>query len=171
DPVSSELRGERFEIRPAQGAFCFLVDYETFRIPEDVTVTIVENYENFREVERQRHLFSGRVLFVWRYQNSSALVSWLNRLPNRWLHFGDFDPKGIHIYLSEFKRKITGDRGQFLIPGDLETLLSTYGEKDLFEKQQKLVPLLEAERSGALEFLIDLILRYRKGLAQEILIR
>src|SRR5690606_9058327 len=59
DPVSSELRGERFEIRPAQGAFCFVVDYETFRIPEDVTVTIVENYENFREVERQRHLFSG----------------------------------------------------------------------------------------------------------------
>jgi hypothetical protein len=81
----------------------------------------------------------------------------------------DFDPKGIHIYLSEFKNKIKGNRGQFMVPPDLEKLLSEHGEKGLYEKQKEYIA--QIREVFEVQMLIDIIVKHKKSLAQEILIR
>ena len=58
------------------------------------------------------------VLFVSRYPQSADLREWLIKIPNRYIHFGDFDLAGICIYQSEFY-KFLGDRAGFLIPEDI----------------------------------------------------
>jgi hypothetical protein len=172
EELKCELNSRPFFIKSTAGAFTFVSSYQHFRIPSDVTVIVVEGHENFREIARQNYLFQGlKPLFLWRYQNSTAIAAWLNLIPNAYIHFGDFDPKGIHIYLSEFKSKIQGNRGQFLMPPDLETLLIEHGEKNLYEKQKNCLPLIRAIHHKELLPLIDLIVKHKKGLAQEILIR
>lgn len=172
EDLQCEMDCAPFLVRPMEGAFTFISAYRLFKIPPDVTVVVVEGHENFREIARQKYLFGGfRPLFLWRYQNSNAIAEWLNLIPNRYIHFGDFDPKGIHIYLSEFKTKIPGDRGEFMIPPDLETLLIRHGEKALYEKQKKYIPLIRGMNHEKLLPLIDIMERHKKGLAQEILIR
>jgi len=172
DELICELHLRPFFIKPTAGAFIFVSAYQYFKIPADVTVIVVEGHENFREIARQKYVFEGlKPLFVWRYQNSTAIADWLNLIPNAYIHFGDFDPKGIHIYLSEFKSKIHGDRGQFLIPPNLEKLLIEHGEKNLYEKQKSSLHLIRALNYQEILPLIELIAKHKKGLAQEILIR
>jgi hypothetical protein len=172
DELICTLHSLPFLIKPTSGAFTFVSAYRHFRIPSDATVIIVEGHENFREIARQKYLFEGlKPLFVWRYQNSTAIAEWLNLIPNQYIHFGDFDPKGVHIYLSEFKNKIPGNRGQFLIPDDVETLLCKYGERNLYEKQKKFLPLIRAVNQQELLPLIEIMVKLKKGLAQEILIK
>lgn len=172
EDISCELNGEPFLVRQVRGVYTFMAAYLHFRIPADVTVVIVEGHENFREIERQRYLFKGlKPLFIWRYQNSGAVAEWLRMIPNSYIHFGDFDPKGIHIFLSEFKNKIGGERGEFLIPPDLETLMIKHGEKQLFEKQKDYIPLIRSySPNEPITEVIDLIVKHKKGLAQEVFI-
>ena len=105
----------------------FITEWQQFSIPEDVVVVNIENMENFRLIRQQRALFSSvlpekRLLFVSRYPQSSDLRSWLQTIPNNYVHFGDFDLAGVNIYLSEF-HKYLGDRSSFLIPDDIEERL------------------------------------------------
>jgi hypothetical protein len=170
EDLSCELHSRPFLVKPVAGAFTFISAYQYFKIPEDITVVVVEGHENFREIARQKYLFEGlKPLFLWRYQNSNAIAGWLNLISNPYIHFGDFDPKGIHIYLSEFKSKIPGARGRLLVPPDVENLLIEHGEKGLYEKQKEYIP--QIRNVPELQTLVEMIVKYRKGLAQEILIR
>jgi hypothetical protein len=173
DTIPGQLNGSSFEIIPRDGAYTFIAAFETFFIPEDVTVVVVENYENFREMRRQRYLFEDiRPLFVWRFQNINTIVHWLLSNKSPYLHYGDFDLKGIHIYLAEFKSKLRDDRGKFFIPPDIETLINTNGAKFLYEDQKSILPaLLSYGPDESIKKLVSIITRYKKGLSQEILIR
>jgi len=169
--LECELNAQPFLLKPTAGSFIFISAYQYFKIPLDVTVIVVEGHENFREIARQKKLFEGlNPLFIWRYQNSGAIAEWLNLIPNQYIHFGDFDPKGIHIYLSEFKNKVPGSRGRFLIPPDIEKLLMEYGEKKLYEKQKRFLPGIQVSATADLSLLTDMITKHKKGLAQEVLI-
>jgi hypothetical protein len=173
EEIQCSLNGFPFVVRPTKGAFSFVYGTDSFRVPEDIAVVVVEGYENFRELHRQRYLFDGsRFLFLWRYQNSNAIAEWLQTIQNDYIHFGDFDLKGIHIYQSEFKRKVGRKNCRFFIPDDIDTLISRHGEKDLFERQKDLLSTvrLNCDEENMLE-LINVIARMKKGLAQEILIR
>jgi hypothetical protein len=170
EELSCELHSRPFLVKPVAGSFTFISSYQHFKIPADVTVVVVEGHENFREIARQKYLFEGlKPLFLWRYQNSNAIAGWLNLIANPYIHFGDFDPKGIHIYLSEFKSKIPGERGRFLVPPNVEDLISEHGEKALYEKQKEYIP--QIRNVPEMQTLVEMIVKYRKGLAQEILIR
>ena len=102
-PVLCSLRGDEFVINPPEGSFAFVDDWQHFVIPEDVVVVGVENMENFRMIRKQRTLFESvlgdkTLLFVSRYPQSTDLRSWLQDIPNRYIHFGDFDLAGINIF-------------------------------------------------------------------------
>jgi len=172
EELKCELHGVPFLVRTMPGAYTCIAAYEHFRIPHDVTVVVVEGHENFREIARQKYLFEGlNPLFLWRYQNSNAIAAWLNLIPNPYIHFGDFDLKGIHIYLTEFKRKVPGERGKFLMPPGLEPVLIQHGERNLYEKQKQFIPILEKLNHQELLPLIEMIKKWKKGLAQEIFIK
>lgn len=127
--------------------------------------------ENFLDIRSQKKLFSTyadtpdvRFLFVSRYAFSSDISHWLSRLPNRYLHFGDFDLAGIEIFLTQFKPHL-GERGTFLIPSDIEQRIKHGSRKRYDEHYQKYSRL--ACEDPELSRLISIIHKYRRTYDQE----
>lgn len=125
DSISAKLNGKDIVIAPEEGTMVFIANWEHFEIPQEVLVVGIENMENFRRIREQRYLFltDRPILFVSRYPQSTDLRNWLQNIHNEYLHFGDFDLAGIHIYETEF-HNFLGNRASFFIPADIETRIS-----------------------------------------------
>lgn len=127
--------------------------------------------ENFRKVSMQRHLFesvlgcNARLLFVSRYPQSTDLHSWLRSIPNRYIHFGDFDLAGISIFLTEFHCCL-GNRSSFFIPNDIEERLRN-GSADRYNSQYVRFHNLRCNDVPELQSLVDLINKYHRCYDQE----
>ena len=83
-PIESTLHGSRFWVCPPEGSFVYIADWQSFAIPADTLVVIIENMENFRCIRQQLELFESQVrngehgiLFVSRYPQSTDLRRWL----------------------------------------------------------------------------------------------
>ena len=171
-PIDCTLHGSGFRVCPPEGSFVYIADWQSFAIPVDTVVVIVENMENFRCIRQQLELFESQVrsgehniLFVSRYPQSTDLRHWLCSIPNRCLHFGDFDLAGIHIFQSEIQ-KYLGSRSSFLIPDDIENRLKS-GSRQRYDAQYQRFHHLEAFKDDRLQWLINLIHKYRRGYDQE----
>ena len=176
-PLSVRLGERKLLLCPCLGSFLYISDFLQFRIPSNAIVVGVENMENFRLPERQGAVweeildqFGGDgvppLLLVSRYPQSRDLVTWLQEIPNQYVHFGDFDLAGIHIYLTEFYRHLGPDRSAFFVPADIEQRLSASGSRERYQAQferfgKMIVPDLR------LEPLVKLIHRHQKGYDQE----
>jgi len=172
NPIKVQINGKPIILNPTEGTFHFIYDFESFKIPQNITVVGIENPENFRHIENQKYLFQNiNPLFVSRYpQNQSKdSLKWLQSIPNNYLHFGDFDFAGIGIYLNEYKTYL-GDKIQFFIPQNIEYLFDNYGNKKLYDKQ-KINFDIESIKEDNLLKLLEIIHKYKKGLEQEILIK
>ncbi len=170
-PVDCFLNNQKKTIRPNEGTFTFIYDYENFVPSPDITIVGVENSENFRYVEKQKKWFGKlKPLFVSRYpqEQHKDLIVWLKSIPNPYLHFGDFDFAGLNIYWNEFRTHLK-EKASFFLPPDIEKLLSTCGNRDNYNKQVIQFDLNSVNEDNVL-ILIRLIEKYRKGLEQEILI-
>lgn len=134
--IPAVLNGHPLVVHPEEGSFTYIYDYTAFEVPADVTIVGVENAENFRQIACQRYLFRGfsRPLFVCRYPQNGDLLRWLLTVPNHYVHFGDFDLAGIHIFLSEFYRQLGPGRSEFLIPDDIFRRLSL-GSRERYDVQ------------------------------------
>lgn len=168
-PIKAALNGEITILNPLPGSFRFIYDFDSFIPSEELTIIGVENAENFRFIENQRHLFTDiQPLFVSRYPQSQHkdLIKWLQEIPNPYLHFGDFDLEGINIFLNEYK-KYLGEKARFFIPENIEELLQEHGNPSLYDRQS----LRSDSLSPELKDLICLIHYYRKGVEQEVLMR
>lgn len=165
-PIEAVLSGKRITVFPPEGSFMFVADYQHFIIPVDVVVIGMENAENFRYAARQRYLFEmyEKVLFVSRYPQSSDLRSWLQSVPNRYVHFGDFDLAGINIFLTEFY-PFLGDRASFFIPDDIESRLANGSMKRYNDQYAKFHDL--HSDIPELQNLIGFIHQYHRGYDQE----
>ena len=169
-PIECSLNGNSFLLQPQPGAFRFIYDYERFVPARDVVIVGVENAENFRQVEKQKYLFQDlKPLFISRYpqQQYKDVIRWLQSTPNTYLHLGDYDLAGINIYLQEYKRHL-GDRASFFVPPNIEELIERYGNKALYDQQQ--LNRTTAISEPALQKLVSLINKHRKGLEQEALL-
>ena len=173
-PLSVRLGERKLLLCPCPGSFLYISDFRNFRVPSDTIVVGVENMENFRLPERQtevweqiREPFEGipPLLLVSRYPQSKDLVTWLQAIPNPYVHFGDFDLAGIHIYLTEFYRHI-GERASFFVPDDIESRLETSGSCDRYNTQFQRFGKMEVTDVRVLP-LIRLIHRIQKGYDQE----
>ena len=170
-PIEASLNGQAWMINPMEGSMTFINAPESFEIPEDILVIGMENAENFMQIRKQKYLFDSlypnkRILFVSRYpQNAlSDLREWLLRIPNHYIHFGDFDLAGIHIYLSEFYAYL-GDRASFLIPGDIEERLKV-GNSRLYDQQYEKFKDMKVS-DARVQPLVDMIHCYCRGYEQE----
>ena len=170
-PIEASLNGQAFLVHPMEGSMTFINAPESFEIPEDVLIVGMENAENFMQIRKQKYLFDSlypnkRILFVSRYpQNAlSDLREWLLRLPNHYIHFGDFDLAGIHIYLSEYYAYL-GDRASFLIPGDIEGRLKN-GNAGLYDQQYEKFKDMKVPDTRV-QPLVDMIHCYCRGYEQE----
>lgn len=171
-PIAAELNHQRITINPVVGSFVFIYDYETFKIPVDVTVIGVENAKNFSQIEKQRYLFEEiNPLFVSRYpQNQNKdLIQWMKSIPNDYLHFGDFDVAGIGIYLNEYKKYLL-EKATFFVPGNIEIILRENGNRERYNKQKLNFEISEIKEDKLIA-LYNLIQKEKKGLDQEFYIR
>lgn len=169
EPIESLLNGESFMVNPQEGCFLFVTDWKTFVIPDDVIVVGIENMENFRKIRQQRELFMSelgihRLLFVSRYPQSIDLRSWLQIIPNRYIHFGDFDLAGINIFLTEYNAYL-GNRSSFLIPSDIERRLAKGTIERYNDQYQKFKSL--NSNVPEIQHLIDVINRFHRCYDQE----
>lgn len=169
EPIRCNLNGREIEIAPPDGAFVFIVDWQSFDVPEDVIIVNVENMENFRFIRQQKNLFltmlpNKRLLFVSRYPQSTDLRAWLQTISNEYVHYGDFDLAGINIFLTEYQ-KYLGERSSFLIPDDIELRLQK-GSLERYNDQYQRFRRLSTD-IPSLQRLIDMIHKYHRGYDQE----
>ena len=165
-PLAAPVDGAR-GLTPVWGeeAKIYQKNPDEFYIPSDVAVVGVENGENFCRIRSQKYQFGdNKVLFVSRYLQSADLREWLIKIPNRYIHFGDFDLAGICIYQSEFY-KFLGDRASFLIPEDIEERLKS-GNTGLYDTQYlryKNLKIIDSRLNG----LVGMIHHYGRVYEQE----
>ena len=168
-PIDCTLSGAPFVIYPQQGSFQFIYETEHFNIPQDAVIVGLENFENFRSVEKLRHLFGdNKTLFVSRYpqEQSKDLLRWLQSVQNQFVYMGDYDFAGVNIYQQEYKKHLK-ERASFYVPGNIEELIEKFGNRKLYDSQR----LNDATVSEpAIKELISLIHKHKKGLEQEILL-
>ena len=170
DAINAELSGNPTLIHPLSGSYTFIHDFENFAPDPAVTIVGIENPENFRQIEKQRHLFEHiKPLFVSRYPQSNDLIKWLRAIPNHYLHFGDFDFAGINIYQNEFKKHL-GDRATFFLPENTELVLQKFGNRDLFNRQYNAIKNYSLEAEGNVKEVLRMMLKYKKALEQEVFI-
>ncbi|SHM76014.1 DUF7281 domain-containing protein [Flavobacterium xanthum] len=168
NPIIAELNNQTVTINPTLGSFIFIYDYETFKIPKNVTIIGVENTKNFSQIQEQKYLFEGlNPLFVSRYpQNQNKdLIKWLKSVPNNYLHFGDFDFAGIGIYLNEYKKHLS-QKATFFIPENIKSALCENGNRERFNNQ-KLNFKIDTIQEVKILYLLEIINTEKKGLDQE----
>ena len=169
--INAILNNQIFEIRPIDGSFVFIYDFENFIIDPNITIIGVENSENFRQIQKQKYLFKGiKPLFISRYpQNQNKdFIKWMKSIPNKYLHFGDFDFAGIGIYLNEYKKHLK-ERAEFFIPDNIEKDIVKYGNRQRFDKQKINFDISDINEKNLLN-LIQIIEKEKKGLDQEFFI-
>lgn len=170
DPIHAEISEKDFVISPHAGTYTYIYDFETFTVANDVLIVGVENSENFRFIHQQKHLFGdAKILFVSRYPQSKDLISWLQQILNKYLHFGDFDFEGIRIFRDEYYHYLD-ERASFYVPNNLEDLLESYGNKSLYDKQYRSNASVKLAINDDVDRMIQLFHKHKKCLEQEVLI-
>lgn len=171
-PIKAELNNQVIAIAPLLGSFVFIYDYETFKIPKDVTVIGVENARSFKHIQEQKYLFTDlNPLFISRYpQNQSKdFIKWMQSTPNDYLHFGDFDIAGIGIYINEYKKHLS-KQARFFIPKNIRAVIHQHGNRNRYNIQKINFSLDGIEESELLD-LLEIIRMEKKGLDQEYFIQ
>lgn len=174
-PLSVRLGERKILLCPCPGSFLYISDFPAFRIPSDAIVVGVENMENFRLPELQTAVWEeiqeqygeGGVpplLLVSRYPQSRDLATWLQGIPNKYVHFGDFDLAGVHIYLTEFYARL-GERAAFFVPDDIEKRLSN-GSRERYDVQFERFGNMKVS-DARVQRLVGLIHRHHRGYDQE----
>lgn len=174
-PLSVRLGERKILLCPCPGSFLYISDFPAFRIPSDAIVVGVENMENFRLPELQTAVWEeiqeqygeGGVpplLLVSRYPQSRDLATWLQGIPNKYVHFGDFDLAGVHIYLTEFYARL-GVRAAFFVPDDIEKRLSN-GSRERYDVQFERFGNMKVS-DARVQRLVGLIHRHHRGYDQE----
>ena len=120
-------------------------------------------------IRQQRKMFESllgdkQLLFASRYPQSTDLRNWLLTIPNKYVHFGDFDLAGVHIFLTEF-HKYLDERSTYLIPLDIEQRL-TKGSENRYNHQYGKYHSLHCN-IPYLQSLINLINKYHRCYDQE----
>jgi hypothetical protein len=170
-PIQSTFNTKPIALNFTDGFFKFIYDFENFIPEQSITIVGIENPENFRFIGKQKHYFKDiKPLFVSRYpQNQSKdLIKWLQSIPNKYIHFGDFDFAGIGIYLNEYKKYLS-DKATFFVPENIDFLISENGSKERYNKQKVNFDVKTIQEEKLTE-LIKLIHKNKKGLDQERLI-
>lgn len=170
-PIQATLHDKQIMLESIDGTFQFIYDFEKLIPSAEVTIVGIENPENFRHIDKQKYLFNDiKPLFVSRYPQSQSkdLIKWLQSIPNKYIHFGDFDFAGIGIYLNEFKKHIN-DRATFFIPDDIKIRIMQNGSKKRYDNQKINFDSRSITEPSILK-LIDTIHEVKKGLDQEIFI-
>jgi hypothetical protein len=103
---------------------------------------------------------------VLRWHWSAAWWDWLRHWKGQFFHFPDYDPSGLRIFTTEILPHRPDAR--LLIPQDFENILEKWGNRDLYLRQEKDLPL-NVEHPD-LVAVCGALKKTRKAFEQEILL-
>ena len=95
--IKAKLNNETIIINPTNGSFVFVYDFESFKIPKEITVIGVENAKNFSQIQEQKYLFKNlNPLFVSRYpQNQNKdFIKKIHKFA--FYSYGNLDPSNTY---------------------------------------------------------------------------
>lgn len=166
--MNSEIRilGEILRPQP-QGIQLFVHQPENLQISKTALIVGVENPECFLKFEKLAHLFPQKELFVIMRYMSHSPNRWLQTISNNYLHFGDFDPAGLSIYIHEYRKQLPAHRCSYFLPPNIEQLIHQYGLTQLYDQQSYLLKNIDFCQYPETKRLINLLNKHRKGLEQE----
>lgn len=150
-----------------QGTELFIHQPEKLEISKKTLVVGIENPECFLKFEKLAHLFPQKELIIIMRYLSSSPNKWLQKISNNYMHFGDFDPAGLHIYIREYRNQLSSLRCSFFIPANIEKLIDQYGIPTLYDQQIHLLKNIDFQQYPEVERLMHLLSTHRKGLEQE----
>jgi len=154
---------------PISSGVYLTVDY--FPIIEDnVTIIIVENLKNMKYIN-YHFIKSENIIYI--YRSNTKIKEFLEKYDkNKIYYFGDFDLAGLKIYLSEFY--LINKNIEFIIPENIFSLISKFGNEKLFYKQRIYIDFFKKEiyldfLKNNIKFkeLINFIIKEKKVLEQE----
>ncbi len=130
----------------------------------------VENAECLWNFEKAKRYFPDLTgldyALVLRWHWGGAWRQWLNGWRGQLLYFPDYDPAGLRIFATEVLPHRPSAR--LLIPQDFEKILQERGERDLYLKQEKFLPVLDEH--AELARLCRALRKARKAFEQESLL-
>ena len=150
-----------------KGTELFIHQPEKLEISKNALVVGIENPECFLKFEKLAHLFPQKELIIIMRYLSSSPNKWLQKISNNYLHFGDFDPAGLHIYIREYRNQLSALRCSFFVPANIEKLIDQYGIPTLYDQQVHLLKNIDFQLYPEVEGLMSLLKKHRKGLEQE----
>lgn len=171
--IEGSLNGEEINLKTLKGSSLFISDFKNLIIPENVTIVGIENPETFYLIENYKQYFEKfKPLFLLRF-NNKAFIEWLQLIPNKYLHFGDFDLSGIAIYILEYRNKIGLSRCNYFIPNHIENLIGNSKNYTDYVKQlnDPKVKGLDFDNYPEIKDLANIIKKYRKTIEQEALMK
>ncbi len=170
--ISGKINNENINLKTKNGTSLHINNWQNFEIDDTVIIVVVENSENFKLIHKQKDLFSNiKPVFLLRFANSTAISKWIKQSKNNYLHFGDFDLKGVHIYITEFKQKINNPlQCKFYIPENIENLIYDKGNSKRYNEQKQNLKNFDFSVHSEIINLVNIIRKHKKGLDQEYLI-
>jgi hypothetical protein len=150
-----------------QGSELFIHQPEKLGISQNALVVGIENPECFLKFEKLAHLFPQKELIIVMRYLSNSPNKWLMTITNSYLHFGDFDPAGLHIYIREYRNHLPASGCNIFIPTNIEKLIDQYGISTLYDQQIHLLKNIDFQLYPEVEGLMRLLKKHRKGLEQE----
>lgn len=169
--IEGSLNGERISLKTLKGSSLFISDFKNFAISENVTIVGIENPETFFRIENYNQYFDkDEPLFLLRF-NNNACIEWLQKIQNRYLHFGDFDLSGIAIYILEYRNKMNFRRCSYFIPNNIDKLINDSKNYTDYVNQlnDPKVKGLNFDDYPEIKDLAKIINKYRKTIEQEAL--
>jgi len=149
------------------GTELFIHQPEKLQISPNALIIGIENPECFLKFEKIAHLFPKKELIIIMRYLSSSPNRWLQTITNNYMHFGDFDPAGLNIYIREYKKQLPASRCSYFIPPKIDELINHYGLTSLYDKQIHLLKNIDFQMHPEISALYDLMRKYGKGLEQE----
>ena len=166
--INSEMSISGKIIQPEpQGIELFVHQPEHLQISKTALVVGIENPECFLKFEKLAHLFPQQELVIIMRYMSNSPNRWLQTISNNYLHFGEFDPAGLSIYIHEYRRHLPNHRCDYFITPNIEQLISRYGLSDLYDQQIHLLENIDREQFPEIDKLLDILDTQKKGLEQE----
>lgn len=160
------ISGEMIPSTP-NGIELFIHQPDKLLISDTALVVGIENPECFLKFEQLYALFPQKeIIAIMRYMSNSP-NKWLHSITNHYMHFGDFDPAGLSIYIQEYHQHLGGDRCSFFVPQNMEELLSEYGIASLYDQQIHLLKNVDFKLYPEIKCLFEWMKKHRKGMEQE----
>lgn len=153
---------------PLPGTGVFIHYSQKVEFPLDVVVVGVENPQVVWYIQRYKHLFAHQniVFLATSDYKTTYPLEWLKTMPNKYIHFGDFDLAGISIYLHTIvPRLLMCASHSYFIPDDTPELIKQYGNSKLFTKQIRFINISSSDKS--ISSLIELLIDAQKAFEQE----